>query len=164
MQPMHYALLFRLEGRERFLLWYSADLDGVTTDGDGRVLVFADRAALTTYCAATRRNLAAEDAILHDLDRLQAWLLDPSAPVDCNLLLTGWNLFEDVERSVAEEVLKREGSARLYELLFYGSNLPAMTPTGSRFDPLWTPEDRKLLQDLLARGLARFRARTLAHA
>jgi hypothetical protein len=46
----------------------------------------------------------------------------------------------------------------LYDKLFLGCNLPAMTPEGQRYDPMWSAEDCRKLAQLLRLGLVELQA------
>lgn len=142
----HQKLLYRLDGIERFLLWFTNDRDGVVTDNAGLVPSFATEAELLVF--ATREGvLVSEDSpTLHDLDIVRDWLADPRLhDVDCVAMLNVWNLFMDVARSTpvlgapfsdAESKLDA-----VYEKVFFGNNLPAITPPGEAYYPAWSPTE-----------------------
>src|SRR5690606_30671715 len=62
----HYKLLYRLDGAERFLLWFTSEHDGVVTDAEF-VPSFASEAALLAFASGSGIVVSEETPILHDL-------------------------------------------------------------------------------------------------
>src|SRR5262245_484055 len=85
--------------------------------------------------------------------------------VDCDEALAAWNLFGDVARSIHGASGVFEGLDRqfgkIYEKLFWGNNLPSITPEGCHFDPEWSSEEITALAAVLGAGLEMFRASVL---
>jgi len=63
----------------------------------------------------------------------------------CKILLDDWNIIEDLIRTVGQESdllsLRCPVLDKLYEKLFWGNNLPAVTPEGASYQPLWEQEE-----------------------
>lgn len=97
---------------------------------------FSDEESAREYALAENLSLAPKEALrLHDLDRAVRWL-EADAEPDCRLLLAIWNLAGDVARSVSEPFDDRGGVLDdVYHKLFFGSNLPSMTPPGEQYHP-----------------------------
>ena len=157
MDRVYYRLLYRLHGSDRFLLWYSDDHDGVETVADG-VPSFRTEADLRAFADARRLPVSGEEPVLHDLDLVAAWLADPRGEtIRCGEFLAAWNLFGDVARSspaaAAGFGAHDERLGGLYEKLFWGSNLPAVTPVGERFVPEWSRDEVADLRRVLQEGL-----------
>lgn len=158
---MYFPLLYRFRGEERLLIWMSADTDSVATDADGQVLSFATVDALRGYSEAMQWKTDNENPILHDLDFIAAWVAAPVEPVDCVQILNGWNLFLDIAttvnspRNVVFKTLHSQSHV-LYDKVFWGNNLPAMTPKGERFMPSWSPNELGAIAQVLAAGLDLF--------
>jgi hypothetical protein len=68
-----------------------------------------------------------------------------SSTITCTILLEGWNFIEDMGRTFGlKKDLKRLHSRLLnkaYDKLFYGCNLPAVTPGDKSYSPLWSHEE-----------------------
>lgn len=156
----YYRILYRLDGAERFLLWFTGDHDGVVTDADGRVPAFVSNDDLRVFADNLGIEVVEETPILHDLDAIRNWLRDPRPTnVNCQAVLAAWNLFIDVAHSVADGVsfLKIDHELDVvYEKAFWGNNLPAVTPEGESYHPLWSLEEMQGLVKLLAQGLELF--------
>lgn len=157
----YYKLLYRLDGTERFLLWFTNGKDGVVTDSDGFVPSFATADEVCSFADCLDVGISDEAPILHDLDPVRNWLDDPrSDGVDCKAVLDAWNLFGDVARSVSRGAafLKAdEALGDVYDKLFRGNNIPVMTPEGETYKPVWTPAEVSELADLLQAGFELFR-------
>lgn len=157
----HYKLLYRLNGTERFLLWFTNETDGVVTDSDGFVPSFPTENDVRSFADRMGVETADEAPILHDLDAIRNWLVDPRPEnVDCEAVLAAWNLFGDVARSVSRGApfLKAdEALGAVYDKVFLGNNIPALTPEGETYKPVWTPAEVSELADLLQVGFELFR-------
>jgi hypothetical protein len=162
MSKTYYRLLYRLDGTDRFLIWFSNEEDGVFTEAPGRVLSFATEASLLSFARRHNLPMDLEEPILHDLDTVQRWLDDPQTDaVDCEKTLAAWNLFIDVASSVPVEgaaFVRADSELRpIYEQVFWGNNLQAVTPEEEHYGPVWTEEDIGRLASLLSSGFELFR-------
>jgi hypothetical protein len=68
----------------------------------------------------------------------------------CSVLLAGWNFIEDMGRTFnLKNDMKRLRSKRMdkaYEKIFYGCNLPSVTPNGKSYSPLWINQEIAVLR------------------
>ncbi len=160
---------YRLSGADAYLIWYTeeagedAGYDGVLLDDAGRLLTFQSLAAL--QADADRRGLSVEmegNAEPLDLESVLRWLgAARKRTVDCPAFLSAWNLFSDLASAVQGKQAHIDNLAegRIYEKLFWGSNLPAMTPPGKRDTPSWTKSEVGRLRNVLNRGMQLFLGR-----
>ena len=148
MRETWYPLALKVGGRTLFLLWVSDDwaLNRVLADA-GRVIWFSDEQSAREYALAENLTLAPEEDLgLHDLDSAVSWLGADTEP-DCRLLLAIWDLAGDVARTVSEPFEDRgEALDDVYNKLFFGNNLPSMTPPGEQYHPQRTEEKIRLLR------------------
>lgn len=159
MQTSHYTVCVRVDGEQRFLLWFTNDVDGVVCD-DGIVRSFASFEDCQNH--AQSRGWVVEVGVTHyDLDAVQQWLRAPlETPVDAALLLDVWNLLEDFLRTI------RGGGAsefelaghRVYSKLFRANDLPSMEFDSSNAVGEWTDADRKEIAAELTTPIKSFRA------
>jgi len=167
---LYYKCWYRLSYADSYLIWYSNDTDGVFVDPNGIVLSFRSIDAVRIF--AEERGIAVEneEPILHNLDIVKRWLDKPkTSTVDCVEFLAAWNLFGDVAHSIndntASVFLKNEKMGnKLYDKLFWGNNLPAMTPEGHSYIPLWTNVQIELIQEILTNGLNMFEKSILVYS
>jgi hypothetical protein len=149
--PKYYACRVRLDGVARFVAWYTADLDGFLRDPDGRLVV-------TDTAEALGVPLAAAEPVGYDFDRIQVWCAAPDATgVDCRAFLDAWNFLDDLAglhagADTPHKRLSRE-AAGVYDKLFWGNNLPAVTPPGERFEPSWSPTELAAIRRVFESGL-----------
>jgi hypothetical protein len=164
MSETWYPLALRVGGRTLFLLWDSDDwaLNRVLADA-GRVVSFSDEESAREYALAENLTLAPKEELhLHDLDSAVCWLEADAGP-DCSLLLAIWNLAGDVARSVNEPFEDRgEGLDEVYNKLFFGNNLPSMTPPGEQYNPQWTEDELGLLRARIEMAVDLIRDRVVA--
>jgi hypothetical protein len=171
MKRLHYPLWYRLGNKDRYLIWFNAvedgDLDGVVLGTDSKVPIFVSLQALSDYAQAERIVLEQSEPILHNLDVVVRWLRikrsKPEGPtaVDCNAFLAAWNLFADFSRSVGGNFdADKPRTQKIYDKLFWGNNLPSMTPTGKWYVPLWRRREKRIIREVMSQGLQMFRANT----
>ena len=157
-----YPLLFRLDQKARWLIWFAADVDGVWVESDGTVPTFDSLIDLIKF--ANDRGISINDGVdaeLHDIDAVDAWLINHGAAIDCDMFLSVWNLFKDVAVSVGTTLNDQDLNTReVYQKLFRGNNLPAVIAEGCRYEPSWTTTDLERLSQVLSRGIGLFRSRT----
>lgn len=137
MEPQYYILWYRLDGRDGFLIWYSDEKDGVYVNGDGYVPSFKDAASLVEYAKGRGLSVDTEGPILLDLDVLGKWLEGKDVEsIDPHSFNGAWNLFADVSRSINGVFdTDRELTQKIYNKLFWGCNLPSVTPEGKQYHP-----------------------------
>lgn len=158
----HFAPWYRLARQDRYLLWYSNEADGVVIDASGHIPVFVDQTSLRDYATTHTLPIKQEEPILHDLDAVTKWLQRkrPTLP-ECNTFLSAWNLFSDVAASVEGDFDFNKASTReIYNKIFWGSNLPALTPPDQQYTPHWSRRDYRTMREVLRGGLSLFRKHT----
>jgi hypothetical protein len=102
-----------------------------------------------------------EEPILHDLDLIKRWLSNPrSSRVECGQFLSAWNLFRDIMATLNmdQSLLSDHYVDRIYQKLFWGSNLPSVTPLKKHYSPLWSRRELRTMKRILGNGLALFRS------
>jgi hypothetical protein len=157
MARKHYQVRFRLDGVDSYLIWFSNDSDGVVVELDGSVPTFRARSDLCAYAGRRGLALEAEEPSEFDLDAVERWLTrsDPGA-IECGLFLDAWNLFGDIASSKGCAAF--EGASRsavvVYDKLFWGNNLPTVTPPGEHFVPAWSDAEVAELHRILSNGMA----------
>jgi len=167
--PMAYfPLLYRWRGEERLLLWQSGNIDSVTVSSEGYVQSFAGLADLNRFAHACALQIEQEEPKLHNLDSVLAWVRGKEPDVGCDETLNAWNLFRDianyVESSFKESFEKLDSDmSEVYNKIFWGNNLPSVTPPGKRFVPTWSAEEIDALAALLSAGLSMFASCTQNH-
>lgn len=151
---------FRLDGLDHFVLWYSDDSDGLVRV-DGRLLSWSSLASLLEYARSKGMAVQSAEVPLYDWDGVERWCADPAPErLDAVRWLNAWNMAVDAIVPDQESEQFRQANARadaLYEKLFRANNLPAMTPAGAEFRPVWTKAETAELARLLRLGVAEIR-------
>jgi hypothetical protein len=163
MTRTYYPLWYRLDESDGYLIWFSDDTDGLVTQADRTVLSFRDQETLHAYASGHQIVLDATEPLRHDLDIVARWLhFDFPGELDCRVLLSAWNLFADLAVSVNGNFDQdRKRTRHIYEKLFWGNNLPAATPSGEHYTPVWSEAEVLLMREVLTEGLQLFRTHIL---
>jgi len=137
----------------------------VIIDDGSRSPVFRDLSGLQKYAVDLGLTIQPTEpgATSFDLDEIVHWIEAPTGVgITCELFLNSWNLFDDIARSVQEStfVLISKEECALYDKLFWGSNLPAVTPPGEHFNPIWSDQEVEALRRVFEKGMTVLR-RTL---
>ena len=149
----YHVNLLRLTGEERFFVWCSDTQDGVLLSAPGTMAFFTHLSEVERYASAHDFVLEASKPHLYDLDRLTEWLSSQTQPIDCEFLLDTWNLLTDIAATLQTRLIEPTGSLAVYDKLFWGCNLPSMTPPGRHYEPIWSPEEVGTLVTVLRSGL-----------
>ena len=159
----YFSLWYRLDREDRYLIWVTNDEDCLFCDQQSGIPSFHSRSHLEEYAKDKGIYLEKAEPILHDLDRIITWLNAPRAEtLDCKDILNTWNLFLDVSNTKPDGTCDFQDQAiaatEIYEKLFRGNNLAAMTRPDEWYEPAWSEEGILALTRLLAKGLNMFRA------
>ena len=152
----YFEMACRFRAKERWLIYYTNDQDGVVTDKESKILSFATPEAAAEFAKKKKWKIKQGQDPL-DLDKIGGWVekLDPKS-LDCPALYRTWNLLGDVASSLgkASEFPGYESDAMLiHEELFWGCNLPGMAPADQPYIAKLSQEDAEVVQDVLASGL-----------
>jgi hypothetical protein len=158
-ERLHYIVMFRLDGSDRFAVWYTDDVDGVLLDEAKLVATFPSPGAVKAYAANLGLELVEEAPEVYDFDRIAAWIAEPrAAGIDCSMMLNAWNMLADTASSLSCRLFEPRGSKLVYDKLFRGNNLEVVTPPGEHYEPTWSDEDVAVLAGVLSAGLGTLRA------
>ncbi len=165
----YYPYWYRLDGADAYLLWRTDESsertapDGVLLDEVGRVVTFRHLDQLRDYAA--RRGIPVVTEVNPeplDLDAVDRWLAAArKTNVDCATFLNAWNLFSDLASTIQGDLAHIDGQreGRIYNKLFWGNNLPAVTPPGKHYEPLWSKSEVGRMRNVLGAGMRLFRER-----
>lgn len=155
----HYICWCRLNNADAYLIWYSNATDGVVVDKSGDVLVFTAPEDLLNYAKAHDILIKEEAPQLHDLDVVDRWVHGKAAELPgCEEVLLVWNLLTDISSSLREDFEQGDDKTKqVYEKLFFGNNLPSITPDKMRYNPVWKKGELQLMRKTLKRGFEIFR-------
>ncbi len=160
MKREYYILWYRLDDEDSYLIWFSTENDdGVFVDRNGFVPSFQNISDLQTCAGNNQIKIKVEEPNLIDLDIVKNWLSETDNKIEnYNPFLNAWNLFEDISVSTNGNFDKdKEVTNNLYNRIFWGCNIPAVTPEGESFTPTWTKKELKIIRETLNFGFEMFR-------
>lgn len=141
-----------------FLIWYEDENDENRVYTSGRKAVTfwrEDEARLK----AEQLGITVTETCFFDVERLDYWIAMHQKEIACEFLIDFWNLFSDIAYSVGKELelIKTRRLKRCYNKLFWGLNLPAVTPEGCEYEPIFTKRERKLIREVMHTGMEIYR-------
>jgi len=155
MANLWYPAALHIDGQTVYFLWMGDDwAKDLVLVNDGRVVIFPDVAAAQDFATHSQLPLAPDEpARPFEFDAAAAWLADGGKP-DPEVLLGIWNLAGDVARSVDKPFEDRSGDLdAIYDKVFAGNNLPAMTPPGEHYEPEWDLDELTHLRWIIGQGV-----------
>jgi hypothetical protein len=142
-----YIVGVRISRQETYLLWMNNPKDALLYDENRANLIKASSIeAICTVRIPTDCEISSEPVHWVDFD----WMIDyigalegPSQLTerDCKKLLDCWNLLDDLYGTLNyqrtfENKSDRERFSSSYDQIFYGSNLPSITPKNESYTPV----------------------------
>lgn len=167
----YFALWFRLNYQDCFLIWILNEPESVWLDEQGFIPVFSSETELATFAKAKNLEIVNEEPELHDLDAVEEWLQEPAGAIDCSIFLGAWNMFTDVAYALHQNFSGDQHGKlrnRIYDKLFWGNNLfnsdPILgSPTGTYYIPQWSVKEKTKIARVLADGLAIFKSKAIKY-
>jgi hypothetical protein len=142
-----------------YFIWFSNEKDGVCCEPDGEIAAFNDLESLRKYAEVQNILIRDEEAFCLNLDKIEESLKQPLFEVDCVDFLNAWNLFTDVSVSLKGNFdSERKATEKIYDKLFWGNNLPAVTPEGEFYTPIWSRKELEIIREVLQKGFILFRS------
>ena len=164
----YFPYKLRWDGSVAYLIWFGGEgtaTDGVLVDDEKRTPVFRSMTSIRRLTAEIGIELSGEECgEALDLDSVGRWIRRPArGTIRCAAFLSAWNLFSDLLSAIKGRLSHIDGrrETRIYQKLFYGSNLPAVTPEGRTYVPIWSQDEVLRLRRVLARGSRLFSASTV---
>lgn len=162
-QDVYYVVCLVADGQRRFVLWKDGGSEPdryVTLPRSSGLAMSNTERGLAKLARRHRLPISEQEPHTVDLDAMRRALaaMRPGKPISqrtARILLECWNALEDMARSLQVPfegpTSKRETQA-VYDKLFYGNNLPSITPADLRYQPLFTDRERSLLRSVLRRA------------
>ena len=159
MDRQYFLSLYRLDLRDRYLVWYTDETDGYVLDTQRSIPSFQTQEAAVAFANSMGLTIVEEEPQLQNLDAAEAWIKNKRfRTVDCVALLEAWNLLADISTSVGGKFdPDKKVTNKIYDKLFYGNNLPPVTPDGRSYHPIWSRKERAIIREVLESGISIFR-------
>jgi hypothetical protein len=173
---LYYICRVRLDGDDKFVIWFQNKRDGFVFADDGRLIWARTPEGIAKAAHERDITLVAEDATSYDFDRISDWCQRgrrrgrsrrrAADGVDCNAFLNAWNFFDDLAgvHEFPDTDFARLSCAadNCYDTLFWGCNLPVVTPPGEHFVPSWDHQRLDVIAEVMEVGLALLREKLRA--
>jgi len=143
---------------DAFVVWYEDERDGFVRCPNGRLLAAESIEDLKAAAVGMGLLLVPDDVVEYDFDRLREWCRRPTTEgVECSEFLNAWNFFDDLaglhdHPGTAYAQLSRS-AGECYDKLFWGNNLPSVTPPGEQFTPSWSADEVERIRQVMEAGL-----------
>ena len=98
------------------------------------------------------------DTCFYDVEMLMYWYSMHQKEIDCRFLIDFWNMFSDIAFSAGKELepVRTRRINRCYNKLFWGLNLPVVTPEDCEYEPIFMKRERKLIREIMRTSLEIF--------
>lgn len=162
-----YPVCWVLADGERHLLWRNGGAkpdEYVRARQSHNILVARSVRGLSRAARSSGFELSEEKPQVIDLRVIRTVLrsIRPGRPLSkrsASVLLEAWNALEDLERSIGQpfmtsKAFRKEAIDAVYEKLFFGLNLPPVTPAGCCYHPVLSEYERAALRSILRKGLS----------
>jgi hypothetical protein len=120
---------------------------------------------LEDYANSQDLYLASERLVTYDFNATLRLLdkLNPDKPQSknsCILLLETWNALDDVSNSIKKSMIpmgyfRKNDIEILYKKIFFGNNLPSLTPEGKSYSPVLTAKECKIAKKIFRTAILR---------
>lgn len=158
---MSYPHWIQFQGQTLGLVWQTDDEahDEGDTDGvlvhNGQIVSARTHEDFTNLAGRHNLTLEAGNGDPQNLDGIEDLLQLPASDDICTQLLNAWNLLGDIARSVSASLDDRGPEVdKCYDKLFYGNNIPCITPPGEHYSPHFNDHEQRLINDIMDRGRA----------
>ena len=137
MPRQYYLYSCQLDKRKFYFIWFSDETDGVFIESDGKIPIFEDLRQILKYAQLQNIFIKKGNASFLDLDKVEYSIKQDVFEVNCVDFLNAWNLLKDVSYSIKSNFdFNRKITNKIYEKLFWGNNLPAVTPERESYEPV----------------------------
>lgn len=155
---MSYPHWIQFQGQGLGLVWQTDDEAGdEDTDGvlvhNGQIVWARTQEDFPELARQHNLTLDPGNEEFQNLDGIEDLLQLPASDDTCAQLLNAWNLLGDIACSVNASLDDRGPETdKCYDKLFYGNNLPSITPPGEHYSPLFDDHEQRVISEILNRG------------
>lgn len=150
----YFHFTFLINVHEYHCIWYTSEKDGFLTECN-KLNYFTSIEKLQQFIEGNNIILNEDHAVL-SIDEAKKWLDEKEKVINCNYFLNFWNCISDLAYSMGEKFYGDQDKGilnKIYNKLFYGNNLPAITPKGKKFFPEWNDEEIREITKVIKDGL-----------
>ena len=162
-QEFAYIVRLTFRNRPHFLLWQEG-LSGpdsfILLPNTSLFLMASTKQRLLENAAKFGLIVSTQRTESLDVDKVFKVLHDLHAEARvmqsrCELLLFAWNMFQDMDFSIKANpsklsTTKKNILHKAYEKLFWGNNLPSVTPQGQSYHPMFSAIELKYVREFFS--------------
>lgn len=157
MQREYYICNCHFNENDYYFIWFTDEEDGVCVNVEKKLLVSRSLEEIKTYANEQKISIKAEEPVFYDFDKLEETINKKTFEVNCVDFLNAWNLLDDISLSVEGNFnSERKKTEKIYEKLFWGNNLPIVTPQGKFYKPSWNKKELEIIRKVLLHGIEIF--------
>ncbi len=151
----HYTLWYRLDQKDRYLIWISDKTDSVLVR-DKQVATFETIEDARAYAAVQRIQLMPDEPVVYNFDSVQEWIPDPNQALNCIDCMNSWNLVKDITATVR---IKFKGNLadnltlEVYDKICQNNTIPEHVPGAKAGLQNLKEKERKLLAEIMAQAI-----------
>jgi len=164
---IYYLVRWMYNDKDFFLLWYDggANPDGyvLRNQKEPTLLITRTKNEITEYAQKYGFRLSPQGESVLDFNELSKALkrLRPNRHLSqkmSEVFLNFWNTLDDISSStkiqlISQDLFHKEDLDRLYEKLFYGNNLPPVTPEGSEYFPILVDKEQGIIRNFFRHAI-----------
>jgi len=157
MSKEFYIQSYKYKDEIKYLLWYTNDKNGIIT-AENKILSFSSISQIEDYKKINSIDTETYE-IKIDFDNIASWINGKSSTFDIKNILEIWNLFTDISESIDLDFKgdhKSHLTNKIYDKIFYGNNLPSVTPEGKSYSPIWNKFEIKRIKEIFLNGFEMF--------
>lgn len=156
---LSYPLWLKFRGELYGLIWQTEDNPETEYDDDcvlvdaGKIVWVRAAEDYQVVCSVYGLILEEGDGEVWNLDDVERLLELPASEEVCSQILNAWNLLGDIACTFSVDLEQRTKILdKCYDKLFYGNNLPGITPEGEDYRPYFSDVERRHVAALFDRG------------
>lgn len=148
----HYALWYRLDQQDRYLIWISDQIDTVYVH-QKKIVTFESLDALKAFAATKHIKMMPEEPVLNNFDTVQEWLNETNGAINCIDSMNTWNVAKDITNTFRWKFKgnnpKDQTTELVYSKICQNNTLPEYVQGAEGGMRNLKEKERRLLVDIL---------------
>jgi len=142
---------FKIKDKNHYCLWYSDEGDRFVINNNKLIYYFGVSELIKAY---TDSYIIDENIVYCDVDILLITHKEENS-LSYNQLMNFWNMMTDLSKSLGIDFFGNKRTKQIdkvYDKLFWGLNLPSVTPIGKEYIPIWETHEKKIMSQVVLDG------------
>ena len=150
----YYPLNIIIDGKDHYCIWFIDQTTGFVTECN-RINAYSSLEKLKAYAGQKEIKLCNEESA--NGEGVVILYPEGDAPAfdnsqGCRYYINVWNTADDIAVTLDKPFSGKSGDNSIddiYDKLFWACNLPAVTPEGKEYIPIWSKEEMELLKKII---------------